>query len=89
MTAEQVCNCRCSWLGTALAKCHRHEGVKLNSGIHLIKGEGYLQAGEAPVRRGLSSRGGITFKGSMENLESLVETSLERVIRSSFPGVPP
>lgn len=87
MTAEKVVRCSCSWLGYALAKCCHHEEVRLNSGIHLTKGSGFLQAGETPVRKGATVRGGIAFKGSMENLDSLMETSLERTIHSSFPRV--
>ena len=88
MSADMVAKCSCSWLGFALAKCHLHEGVKLNSGIHLTKGSGFLQAGEAPVRKGAAGRGGIVFKGSMENLDSLTETSLERTLHGSFPRAP-
>lgn len=87
MSAESAAKCSCSWLGFALAKCRLHEGVKLNSGIHLTKGSGFLQAGDAPVRAGAAGRGGIVFKGSMENLDSLTETSLERTLHSSFPRV--
>ena len=88
MSADMVPKCSCSWLGTALAKCRLHEGVKLNSGIHLTKGSGFLQAGNAPVRKGAAGRGGIVFKGSMENLDSLTETSLERTLTASFPRPP-
>ena len=88
MSADMVAKCSCSWLGFALAKCYLHEEVKLNSGIHLTKGSGFLQAGDAPVRKGAAGRGGIVFKGSMENLDSLTETSLERILHSSFPRAP-
>lgn len=89
MSTETVVKCSCTWLGYALAKCKYHEGVKLNSGIHLTKGSGFLQAGEAPVHKGAHGRGGITFKGNMENLDSLMETSLEKTINLYFPRAVP
>ena len=85
MTHEEVVKCKCKWLGYALATCTLHEGVVLSSGIHLTKGKGYLQAGETPVRKGAAGQSGIYFKGSMENLDLLRETCLERVVKECFP----
>ena len=89
MTSDEVLRCKCMWLGYSLATCKAHEGVRFNPGIHLTKGQGFLQAGEAPVRRGAAGRGGISFRGSMEALDSLQETALEKVINCSFPRPPP
>ena len=89
MTSEEVIRCKCMWLGYSLAPCEAHEGVRFNPGVHLIKGQGFLQAGEAPVRRGAAGRGGISFRGSMEALDSLQETALEKTITQSFPRPPP